>query len=80
MSSTTTIAAPVSMCDRVRGEIARHEGVKPERLDQDLSDVVDPDALNQLITGRSAAVTFSYCGYDVRVTSAGVVTVDPLDR
>ena len=78
--SPTTIAAPVSMCDRVRGEVARHEGVKPGRLDRDLSEVVDPEALNHLITGRSTTVTFSYCGYDVRVDSAGVVTVNPLDR
>lgn len=78
--TATTIAAPVSMCDRVRSEVARHEGVPPERLDQRLDEVVDTDALNRLIDGRSATVTFSYCGYDVRVSSAGVVTVDPLDR
>lgn len=76
--SPTTIAGPVSMCDRVRSEVARHEGVPPEQLDQRLDEVVDPDALNELITGRSATVTFDYCGYGVRVSSAGVVTVDPV--
>ena len=78
--NSTTIAGPVSRCDRVRGEVARHEGVPPERLDQRLDAVIDTEALNELIAGESATVTFSYCGYDVRVDSAGVVTVDPLDR
>ena len=78
--SQTTIAAPVSMCDRVRGEVARHEGVEPEELDQELSEVVDPDALNELIRDRSATMAFTYCEYDVMVASEGVVTVDPLGR
>ncbi|MFC7768694.1 HalOD1 output domain-containing protein [Salinirubellus sp. GCM10025899] len=78
--NSTTIAGPVSMCDRVRGEVARHEGVPPERLDQRLDAVIDTEALNELIAGESATVSFSYCGYDVLVSSAGVVTVDPLDR
>jgi hypothetical protein len=73
----SAIGAPVSMCDRVRGEVARHEGVDPERLDRQLSESVDPEELDELLTARSERMTFHYCGYDVRANSAGVVTVDP---
>lgn len=77
--SPSTLGAPVSMCDRVRGEVARHEGVDPGQLDQGLDERVDPDELNGLLTAQSGRMTFTYCGYDVRATSAGVVTVDPID-
>lgn len=60
--------------------IAAREGVDPVDLEVPLYDAVDPDALDRLVErasdGRaSLQVEFSYCGYDVSVTSDGAVHV-----
>lgn len=75
----STIASPVSMCQRVQCEVARHEGVEPEQLSQELDEEVNTEALDKLLTAQSGQVTFTYCGYSVQATSAGVVTVNPTD-
>ena len=56
-------------------------------LDERLNNVVDPDALDALFSGRGdesgtdrrASATFSYCGYMVIVRSSGEVTVEVPD-
>lgn len=44
-------------------------------LDERLYDVVDPDALDSLVTGSSSVerVEFSFCGHDLIVDRDGVV-------
>ncbi|MFB6224331.1 MAG: HalOD1 output domain-containing protein [Haloarcula sp.] len=50
----------------------------PEELPQ-LTDAVDPDALDALFAGRqtNGRVTFQYAGYCVSVSADQTVTVDP---
>lgn len=71
-----------SLSTAVIDEIAAHEGVDPMDLKPPLYDVIDPDALDMLFpdpgepsdtpTGR---VVFTYCGYEVEVTSTGGVRI-----
>ncbi|MCW8173364.1 HalOD1 output domain-containing protein [Natrialba swarupiae] len=67
---------------RVVEQVADAEDVTPGSLEPPLNDVVDPTALDRLFEPTTAAgstrrgrVTFSYCGYDVTVTSDGSVGV-----
>lgn len=62
-------------------EIATAEEIDPTEL-RPLHEVLDPDALDELIHGASADLTveFAYGGYSVRVDGAGRVTVDAVDQ
>lgn len=57
--------------------IARREGVSPEALRPPLSSVLDPDALDALVTSGDALrrLEFRYNSYDVVVDSDGDVSV-----
>lgn len=55
--------------------VATERGVDPIELPP-LAGVVDPDALDRLLrSSEAASITFSYCGYDVTVTSDGRVSI-----
>ena len=68
--------------------IAEREGVPAEELQPPLHDAVDADALDALVRSASRdrerlTIEFSYCGYTVRVTGDGEVSVldpEPIDR
>lgn len=71
-----------SASESVVESVAAREGVDPLDLDVPLFDVIDPDALDRLV--RSAVdgggrppirIAFTYYGYDVIVTSDGLVHV-----
>ena len=71
-----------SLAETVLTAVAEREDTSPTTLDP-LYDVIDPDALNGLFapteTGTPRApgrVVFSYCGYEVTVSSDGSVRVD----
>lgn len=63
-------------------KVAEAEGVSPIELTPPLSEVIDPDALNQLFASTAPAgrtegrVVFSYGGYDVSVYSDGAVSIE----
>lgn len=55
------------------------EEVRPEDLEQQLYEAVDPDALNALFAGRepdTARIVFRYHGYDVTIRRGSSVTLD----
>ncbi len=63
-------------------EVADKEGIRPTELDCQLADVIDPEALDQLMQSLEAnnstptgVLTFEFCGYTVRVSAAGDITV-----
>ena len=72
-----------SLAETVLKAVAEEEDTTPTALDP-LYDVIDPDALNGLFAptnggnSRAGRVVFSYCGYEVTVTSDGSVYVDEL--
>lgn len=66
-------------------EVAAATGVDPTDLDEPLSDVVDPDALDALFSGRQSAggtvrgyTSFVYHGCRVTVDADGSVSVTVL--
>jgi len=64
--------------------VADAEGLDPLDLRVPLYDVVDPDALDSLFgSGDDGAVEghieFTYYGYEVTVTSSGIVSLDETD-
>ena len=63
--------------DAVVEAIAEREGIDPVELDDCLYDVVDPDALEKLVTGtgRIHRIEFTYLGYRVVVDGDGNVDV-----
>lgn len=62
---------------KVAEEVARAKGIDPIELDP-LYEVVDPDALNELVTHATDVVRidFEYEGRTVTVRGDGHVTVD----
>lgn len=56
--------------------VAEREDVDPLDLPP-LGDVVDTDALNALLRGRTmVSASFEYCGYEVHVDSEGGVSIE----
>jgi hypothetical protein len=68
-----------SLSHAVIEAVAAREGVDPAELPEALYDAVDTDALDSLFRAEDGEVVFPYMGYEVRVTSAGVVDLTPLD-
>lgn len=75
-----------SVCLAVIETVAAVSETDPSEL-KPLYPVVDPDALNRLFApkqdmmGRTdGEVRFTYCGYDVTVTSNGAVRVAPTEQ
>ena len=65
--------------------VARRENVAPTQLESPLYDVLDPDALGDLLSsmrnsaeGVTGYVAFAYHGYEVTIYSDGRVTADEL--
>ena len=63
--------------------VAEREGVDPANLDQQLDDVVDAEALDQLFIPKPTGiprdggkVEFTYCGYHVKIEAADKVTIE----
>ncbi|QZP39566.1 HalOD1 output domain-containing protein [Halobaculum magnesiiphilum] len=63
-------------------KVADKEDMHPTELDCTLGDVVDPDALNQLIESleendenSNAVLRFGFCGYTVSVSPAGNIEI-----
>jgi Halobacterial output domain 1 len=61
-------------------EVAKRKGVSEENLQPALYDVIDPDALDALLTNRSTtenvvSVSFDYAGYRITVDSNQTLTV-----
>lgn len=70
-----------SISEAVVAAIARAKDVDPVDIETPLYEVVDPDALDSLFPSERVCVTsglveFSYCGYDVTVTSGGEVSLE----
>lgn len=68
---------------RIVEEVAEREGVDPLDLTPPLHDVIDPEAVASLVSGRSGGgtrddvrVTFTYLGYDITVTGDDVRVSD----
>lgn len=62
--------------------VADKEGVHPTELDDTLGDVIDPDALDQLMMSLErnqrdsvGALRFEFCGYTVGVSAAGDIDI-----
>lgn len=66
----------LSLSEAVLDEVAEHEGVPPESLDQPLYDVIDPEALDMLFRGDTGYITFEYHGYVVSVGHSGDVSLE----
>lgn len=66
-------------------QVATAEGVDPVEIPVPLYDVVDPDALDALVTDSESEstvlseITFPYYGYDVAVAADGSVSITPVD-
>ncbi|RZV10416.1 hypothetical protein BDK88_1574 [Natrinema hispanicum] len=77
---TTQRSSPV--VPRIIERIAEADGVDPTSMTPPLADVVDPDALNELIdhgsddADRTFEVRFHYCGHEVVVTDDGDVALE----
>ena len=61
--------------------VARHKGTEEIELDPPLYEVLDPDALDALFTGRGETrcpgrISFEYSGCTVTVSSTGHVLVE----
>jgi hypothetical protein len=72
----------VSLSTFVVHEVAEREGVDPLDLDQRLSDVVDPEALDRLFepradgnSDRGLEITFRFCGYRIVVRSPDEIRI-----
>lgn len=64
--------------------VARHKGTEELELDPPLYEVLDPDALDVLFTGRGKSgctgrISFEYSGCTVTVSSTGHVVVEDVE-
>ncbi|TMT86500.1 hypothetical protein E2L06_07755 [Haloterrigena sp. H1] len=82
MTLHTTHRSSPPVVPRVIEAVAEADDVDPTSMTPPLADVVDPDALNELIdhgsddADRTFEVRFSYRGHEVVVTDDGDVEVD----
>jgi len=69
---------PRTVSEKIIESISNAEGEAPTRLTPPLYDVVDPEALDDVTEsiGPEGTVAFEYCGYDVRVSGDGDVSVE----
>lgn len=75
-------SATKSVGDAVVEAVAEREGTDPVEFDDCLYDVVDPDALENLVTGTGSLhrIEFTYRGHRVVVDGDGDVDVrDPAE-
>jgi hypothetical protein len=79
MTAQTLFESPTAEIVRT---VAARENVDPVEIEQPLFEAIDPEALDALLqhdseetTDSSIRVEFSYCGYDLLVTSSGDVRI-----
>ena len=82
MSDNGTFESP-SISTVVLRKVAEREKVDPVDLDQQLDDVVDAEALDQLFIPKATGiprdggkVEFTYCGYHVTIEAAERVMIE----
>ncbi|WP_436924992.1 HalOD1 output domain-containing protein [Halosimplex amylolyticum] len=67
--------------ERILAAVAETEGTDPATMEPPLGDVVDPDALHDLLTqessptGEPIEVQFSYRGHDIVADASGDIDV-----
>lgn len=73
-----------SVSGKVLGTVAARKNTEPTELQPPLYEVIDPDALDALFSPKGdggvrtgGEVQFTYCGYEIRVTSNGDVRAIP---
>jgi len=71
-----------SLCAEIVEAVAAAKGVDSRELTPPLYDVIDPDALTQLVesgkrSGSDVAVTFDYGNWQVQILGDDVVSVTP---
>ena len=59
--------------------VAEHEDIDPNDLPP-LFKAVDTEALETLVDAREVEVSFTYCGYDITVTSDEQLTIRSSDN
>ena len=68
---------PATPSTEVIERVATANGVLPEELDQCLYDVIDPDALDEIIASMNEGyLCFEFAGIPVTITSDGSVSVE----
>ncbi|ELY69701.1 HalOD1 output domain-containing protein [Natrinema versiforme] len=78
---TTRAATTETAITRIVDAVADREGVAPTALQPPLYDVIDPEALNALVSSvngddaDSFRVSFEYNGYEITVGGDGDVSV-----
>lgn len=87
-TSTSTAAAATlhestTVSEAVVNAVADEEGVSPIDVSPPLYAVVDPDALDELVSSMNrwsdeprGGVVFSYAGYEVTVSGSGEVSLE----
>jgi len=81
MTLHTTHRSP-PVVPRIIETVAEADDVDPTSMTPPLADVIDPDALNELVehgtddSDRTFEVRFSYRGYEVVVTDDGDVELE----
>ena len=73
-----TIDAVESPSEAVCSAVAATKGCSPMDI-RPLGAIIDPDALDTLLTGgpKTTEVSFRYCGYNVTVTARHVAVAEP---
>lgn len=73
-----------SVSGKVLDTVAARKNTEPTALHPPLYEVIDPDALDTLFSPKGdggvrtgGEVRFTYCGYEIRVTSNGDVRAVP---
>lgn len=76
-----------SLSGEVLDRVAACKNTEPTELEPPLYEVIDPDALDEIFTpkrnGRARTggqVRFTYCGYEIQVTSNGEVRAEPTEK
>lgn len=75
----------LSVCQLVVARVADEKGVAPDELAAPLYEILDPDALERLVSGWSSdgrsdgQITFAYDGCEVTVRGDGSVSVERRD-
>ena len=75
------------LCSEIIERIAKLKGVDPLDLQPRLSDVIDPDALEQVFDSRSNGTArrggyleFRYSGYRVSIRGDGELSIEPMNE
>lgn len=82
LPSATPPAQP-AITEAIVDAVAEASDLDPIDVEPPLATVIDADALNTLVASMSdrpdattGRITFPYCGFDVSVTTDGIVSLD----